>query len=566
VLVRPGRVLVRDEWPGTTKHPIERLLPYRAAPDVLLAATNHTIIKAADGTVLASGFGSDDWQETMFSDLSQTKRLVMVNGVDGVWSYDGGSTIAPGIINLSKIDATNPAQLTPTTPADVSKFHVGGTVSIAGATGSVAAANGLHTIVAVGAPAGTFSIDVNLTGATAQTSGPMSATPYGSIQKEPITAPANAPWCNPQNFHVVIHHLNRLYFADPFALAVYYLPLQQKSGTLKQLPLNPVFKHGGAIAAFGSWTLDGGNGMDDKLVVFSTNGEAAIFTGIDPEDTGWNLIGVFQHDHPMSKHCIANYGGDLWVLTSTGLVPMSTLIRAETEKLNKAEKGVITFFREFSLRYPNAVGWSLQFDHSTGRMLCNMPLGSSGGYQQMVRFMPDPVWAKWKDHPSRCWAWMGDKLYFGTDDGKIFEVNDLYTSDSDGVIPLAITAEVRMAWSLYKTAGLKHFKLVRVYGQTNGLPVRPYVDMAVNFLDRRPTNQPEVVQPAPPTMWSHGASGTSTFTKWGSPWSRGRQPMIGWNGVGRLGNSGAPHVLVAVKGASYELAGFDVVYEPGIVV
>jgi hypothetical protein len=41
---------------------------------------------------------------------------------------------------------------------------------------------------------------------------------------------------------------------------------------------------------------------------------------------------------------------------------------------------------------------------------------------------------------------------------------------------------------------------------------------------------------------------------------------MSWNGVGRLGNVGAPYVKVAVNGARYELMGFDVVYEQGIVV
>jgi hypothetical protein len=109
---------------------------------------------------------------------------------------------------------------------------------------------------------------------------------------------------------------------------------------------------------------------------------------------------------------------------------MTTLMRAETEKLNKAEKGVVSFFTEISRRYHNPVGWGLKFDNMTGRMICNMPMGSAGRYQQMVRFMPDPVWAKWTDLPSRCWAWLDEQLFIGTDDGRVLEVNDRYLSDN----------------------------------------------------------------------------------------------------------------------------------------
>ena len=131
---------------------------------------------------------------------------------------------------------------------------------------------------------------------------------------------------------------------------------------------------------------------------------------------------------------------------------MTTLMRAETEKLDKAEKGVVSFFREFSSRYAGQAGWYVLLDNSTGRMICNMPLGSIGRYQQMIRFMPDPVCAKWREVPARCWAWMDDKLFIGTDDGRVYQVDDSLLSD-DG---LAISAEVRPAWSNYKTPGLKN--------------------------------------------------------------------------------------------------------------
>jgi hypothetical protein len=98
--------------------------------------------------------------------------------------------------------------------------------------------------------------------------------------------------------------------------------------------------------------------------------------------------------------------------------------------------------------------------------------------------------------------------------------------------------------------------------------VRPFIDIGVNYVDRQPTNQPEVMTPAPATMWSVQGShaGDPGFTPWGSPWGRSKQSVAMWNGVGRMGNVGAPHVKIAVNGATYELSGFDVVFEQGIIV
>ena len=83
-------------------------------------------------------------------------------------------------------------------------------------------------------------------------------------------------------------------------LAVYYLPLQQKSGEVKQLPLNAVFRRGGHIRAMYTWTIDGGAGMDDKLVIFSTNGECVIYSRHRPRHR-LQLVGIFRFDSPMSQ-------------------------------------------------------------------------------------------------------------------------------------------------------------------------------------------------------------------------------------------------------------------------
>jgi hypothetical protein len=301
--------------------------------------------------------------------------------------------------------------------------------------------------------------------------------------------------------------------------------------------------------------------MDDKLCIFTSNGEVAIYTGLDPAASDFGLIGVFKHDAPMSRYCCQNYGGDLWTLTSTGLAPLSTLVKSETEKINKAEKGVVSYFRDVSERFPTLPGWYVLLDNSTGRMLCNMPLGAPDHYRQMVRFMPDPVWASWENIRSRCWAWMDDHLYCGADGGGFYEISTFNRSDDlDPAVPTflgtAIVAEYRGAWSAYKTPGVKHFKLVRVYAQTTGVAIKPFVDFDVNYGDRKPYNQPDAIQPAPGTPWG---------VPWGSPWSRGKQPMMTWGGVGRLGAVGAPRVAIKVLNATYEVSGFDVVFETGAI-
>jgi hypothetical protein len=368
--------------------------------------------------------------------------------------------------------------------------------------------------------------------------------------KEVITAVAGNTWFDQNDIQIVLSHMNRLWFADNTRLVVYYLPVQQKSGEIKFLPLTSVFKRGGAIRAMYTWSIDGGSGLDDKLVIFSTNGECAIYGGIDP-DSDFGLVGVFRFDSPMSKHCVVNYGGELHVLTSTGLLPMSTMIRAETEQLGQYDKGVVSAFREVATPHRNNPGWSVILDHGNGRTICNMPLGYVGAYRQMVRNMSDPAWMQWEDVRSRCWGWIDNKLYFGDDSGGFWTMDE--TLYNDGGAPILV--DVQWAWSDYGTPAGKMFKLLRPYFFTDGVP-RPFVDMRADYDITPPQNQPDVTFTTIGTEWDLGTWDVDY-------WAAGAINVASWNGVAAFGRIGAPRITASITNCIFAISGIDVIYEKG---
>ena len=138
---------------------------------------------------------------------------------------------------------------------------------------------------------------------------------------------------------------------------MYYLPIQTKCGQSSSLPLKALFKRGGTIRAMYTWSIDGGAGMDDQLVIFTSNGECAIYAGHRSRRPIFRFVGVFRFERPMSKHSVVKYGGELYVLISTGLVPMSTMLRAETEQLGKATRTSFRHSPSASDRARLAGGW-----------------------------------------------------------------------------------------------------------------------------------------------------------------------------------------------------------------
>ena len=124
--------------------------------------------------MIASGFTSNEWNWTAFSNLGDRDYTVMVNGADGVWSWDGGSVVDPATpVTVTNLSKTNPAVLT-VAAADISKFVNGRLVTISGAVGAgLTNANGTHSMISVGTPANTFSLEGvdTSSAAAAQTNG-----------------------------------------------------------------------------------------------------------------------------------------------------------------------------------------------------------------------------------------------------------------------------------------------------------------------------------------------------------------------------------------------------------
>jgi hypothetical protein len=459
ISVRPSYFKVGQIAANTA---ISTMIPYYSGNvDKLAAASGGKIYDLSGVQISAGPYGGDNWAWVSYSNLSTTDYTVMVNGHDGVISWDGT----------------------------------------------------------------TFAAEV-------------------------ITVPAAETWINPLRFDKVISHMNRLWFADSDSLAVYYLPIGQKAGAVELFPLDVLFTRGGRIAALHTWSIDGGKGLDDALAVFTDHGECAIYSGVDPE-SDFKLVGVFRFDAPMSHNSIINFGGDLFVLVSTGLVPMTTLMRAETENLGRSDLNVTEEFETISKNNRDTYGWQVLLNSHTGHAICNMPL-NNGKYQQMVRKMSGQIWSKWEEVPSRCWGWLDNHTYFGTDTGGIYRGGTEYLSD-DG---LAINADVRFAWSGYKSVAKKNFKLLRLYTLTDGIP-RPFMDLEVDYDNTLPTNQPEV---------STGPSGGADWNvaTWDVDyWALSTTPRQNWQGITGLGRVGAPRIRISVSGCTYSLSGVDVLYELG---
>ena len=68
----------------------------------------------------------------------------------------------------------------------------------------------------------------------------------------------------------------------------WYLPLNAVGGLLSMIPLSGATTKGGKLLAGFTWSIDAGDGIDDKCVFMTKAKNCSIFTGSDPStSTNW---------------------------------------------------------------------------------------------------------------------------------------------------------------------------------------------------------------------------------------------------------------------------------------
>ena len=137
------------------------------------------------------------------------------------------------------------------------------------------------------------------------------------------------------NFSHVWSYKSRLFFVKKGTKTACYLPVDSIGGIAAAFSLDGIFKRGGALLFGATWSLDAGDGLDDKCVFVSTAGEVAVYEGSNPASaTDWSLIGRYDISQPMGMNAIMQAGGDLLIACVDGVIPISEAIKKDPAALS----------------------------------------------------------------------------------------------------------------------------------------------------------------------------------------------------------------------------------------
>lgn len=360
------------------------------------------------------------------------------------------------------------------------------------------------------------------------------------------------------NFSHVNVYKQRLYFVVKNSLKFAYLPVQSITGAASTFELGDVFTRGGTLVQMGTYTGDGGAGPDDHAVFLTSQGQAAIYQGSDPSDPNdWSLIGVFDLARPLGRRCMVKVGGDLYVNTEIGILPISKALSVDPAALANVAltSNIAPEINSAARRYKSNLGWQVIAYPKGAMAILNVPVTDGSNQVQYVMNTQTGAWCKFTNQNANCWEVLDGSLYFGGNDGKVYLAD---ASPSDG--GLDIIGDMQTYFDSFGSKSrLKFWKMIRPIIYSQGTATSQ-IGVNVDYVSMQPTGTIAATT-SDVSLW-----GASTWG--GAVWGGGLTLNAKWRLLTKKpGYTAAVRMKVFANGTGtpvqLRVNGFDISYEIG---
>lgn len=345
---------------------------------------------------------------------------------------------------------------------------------------------------------------------------------------------------DPTKLFNVFAHKGRLHFLEKGTLHVWNPAAGAVGGACTLLDLSSVFSEGGELVCGENWSGALGLTADNFAVYMTNQGQVAVYQGIDPTNASdWSLLGVFDLGPPLGPEALVHFGGDLNVITTDGVIPLSQCLTLDRTQQGDAAitKNIVRAFQAAAKAYGANQGWQAVLypgaspssdpdDIGGSLVIVNVPLTSLGTSVQYVQSVLGGGWCRFRDPisgvglPAYCWEIVNGRPYFGSAHG----VYQWDQGASDG--GAAIIGDVLPAFQAFGAQGRnKEFTMVRPLMNTSPL-IAPALAMCVDYQQSAPTATPTVIDQA----------------------TSAAEIRFDWTSDGAIGAVGSPYMRVNVLG------------------
>lgn len=368
---------------------------------------------------------------------------------------------------------------------------------------------------------------------------------------------------DPEDLVFVTVFKGRLWFVERDTASLWYLDTGALYGAATKFALGTQLRAGGPLVGVWNWTIDGGRGIDDMLVAVSTGGDVVIYRGTDPSNADdFGIKGVWYMGPPPAGRDVAtNYGGDMLMMSRTGIVPLSRLVMGtgEIARNQYSTAKISNLFNQLMETRATMNGWSMRLHPQDNALIVTVP--ESDGYPttQLVMSLATQGWGRYRDLDIYSSEVYGGKLYYGTVDGKVC-IND---GDVDGVTLADPNAYSAIEWSCltrFENLGNGRQKRIQIIRPTIVSAIAGQA-FAVAARYKYDFSELAAVTPAVPASGAWDSSVWDTSV-WGGADGSGYAPQQEVRGAIGVGTD----VAIAIRGSSVGrtiLVGVDIGFTQG---
>jgi hypothetical protein len=357
-----------------------------------------------------------------------------------------------------------------------------------------------------------------------------------------LVGPPGTTVVNGGNLVYVWKYRNRWFFIEGGSMNAWYLPTNTVGGQLSMIPLSGAASKGGKLLFGAAWSVDAGDGIDDKCVFYTDQGEALIFTGTNPSDAAnWRQEGRYFVGVPMGMNAHTTLGGDLLIATVDGIAPISAAITKDSGQLELAmiTKNIRQMWRNTAL-VNNILPWTLQRWDEYGGMFASWPGGAVGNQYCGVVNTATGAWCRYS-WDVVCFCRMRGDMFFGTQTGFIMQAD---RTGYDNGKPY--TAIMVGGWEMFQSPSqtVTWFQTRASFVALPTEPFNPLISAAVDYnitLQTPPSPGPD---PGVLDVWDQGLWDSAKWDATAANLTTVRH--TGWVSVGATGYSHAPIVQVVV--------------------
>lgn len=478
--------------------------------------------------------------------------------VISAFEYQAGSIAKMFAANATKLfDVTANAA-----PTLIKSGQASGNYSAGQMANAAGGSTGTNWMIALN-EAGDYPLRFN--GTSWVTLDPASGSPPGTPTDgaSRITGPAGTAVVDGHGLSYVWKYRSRLYFLEAGSMNAWFLPIDAVGGVLTKIPLAGAATKGGKLLWGATWSLDAGDGIDEKCIFGTDQGEVLIFTGTNPADpANWRQEGRYFLSPPLGMNAHIQVGGDLLILTVDGIIPLSQAITKDAGQLELAmlTRNIKSLWRE-EVTAKRSWAWTVKKWDEFGAFFVTTPGDVPGQRHCLVANNATVAWCRFLGYDATAFIRMRADMFFGTQDGIVMQADR--TGYDDGI---PYVATLVGGWEMFSApANTFVWHQARAsFHSSAGQPFQPQLSAAVDYVVTVPSAPAAGPDPGLQEVWDQGLWDQA---HWDQPSVGIIAPVrnTGWVSIGKTGFAHSPVVQVTVAQQAkpnVELIAIAATYEP----